>query len=857
MGIFDIFKKKVPQLGEPLITQEEADAGATGEIVDTSVYYTGGGGGTSSLAGVPSVDVKTELGITTTPPPTISSVGGVPIEQTAEGKAIIESEKIRREAEARGKGFTRLEVERRLQVATGGAHGTGVTALRRGTRQGLRIQRETPVEFEQRQFEQRQGSASDLLFGGDIQPVKQRGFFQRVKQRGQEEYEILDTSQRGLSGTYRGTGLKPSPYGSYGRAFFQEVGETNIGQDIKSFFKPQISQVKIAGGVVGMGTGAIRETKAYTEFHQPRVEAVTSSKEFNVLMKSAMAGVAFSPAGIGRQVYVETIPLRQRKPAIAREYIETYVVGGKPYRVSDYTITTEKYAPRITRKTSLLRQQLGKDQEFTYLPSVTTRTRTPFKATTQDSFIVLETKGGKVGSLIEVSGVSQEISRAEILSYQKLTSPKKLLVQRLAESKASSPVNEKFIGKFLTDKNQRYFSQIDLNVLGKTRLTNQGIKLEFLKGRIVKKVREPFTLYRQARYSTPQKTTRFEAITEIKLIKEDELFELYESKVLFKDVTYPYARATGKTPELKVITLEKKELNILDDVKDVNIIRPSDIKDLKKTPFSKTYQVQELKQPTLFVPPKIPKARTITKVISPPISSTAKTFQTSQFYGKGLYERTEGGLVPSVQIQPSISKSFIKPREIQISYPKSISFEKELSKGASKEISKEITKEMTKPMSKETTKEITKEIQKPMSKLISKQAQKTIIKPATFPITKPLRVRPPVKPPIIPPKLKPAKQKRGRLGKYDVFGRRFGKFKLIGTAKDPLGAKGIGKRWARQTLGVTFKIPKYKGTKVEGFKTKKKKGEVLFIEPRGKRLKRGTKEIPELQYWKKVKGGIK
>jgi len=54
-----------------------------------------------------------------------------------------------------------------------------------------------------------------------------------------------------------------------------------------------------------------------------------------------------------------------------------------------------------------------------------------------------------------------------------------------------------------------------------------------------------------------------------------------------------------------------------------------------------------------------------------------------------------------------------------------------------------------------------------------------------------------------------------------------------------------------------FKVPKFKGEKIPGFRTKKEKGETIFIEPKRKRIKRGTKEIPELQYWKGIKSPIK
>jgi len=105
----------------------------------------------------------------------------------------------------------------------------------------------------------------------------------------------------------------------------------------------------------------------------------------------------------------------------------------------------------------------------------------------------------------------------------------------------------------------------------------------------------------------------------------------------------------------------------------------------------------------------------------------------------------------------------------------------------------------------------------------------------------------------LPSLTKPKKLPRQPTGRFQVFGRRFGKFKLIGVSKTERGAILRGKRFARQSLGATFKVPKSKRLKVTGFRTKVTKKGILFIEPRGKRLKRGTREIPEIQLFKREK----
>ena len=108
-------------------------------------------------------------------------------------------------------------------------------------------------------------------------------------------------------------------------------------------------------------------------------------------------------------------------------------------------------------------------------------------------------------------------------------------------------------------------------------------------------------------------------------------------------------------------------------------------------------------------------------------------------------------------------------------------------------------------------------------------------------------------------KIKPAKLAKS-YGKYNVLGRRFGKFKTIGIAKTERGAFSLGKKWASKTLGATFKVPKAKWRKLPGYKTKTtKKGDILYIEPEKRRLKkRGkSKEIPEIQFYRSIKRGKK
>ena len=58
---------------------------------------------------------------------------------------------------------------------------------------------------------------------------------------------------------------------------------------------------------------------------------------------------------------------------------------------------------------------------------------------------------------------------------------------------------------------------------------------------------------------------------------------------MFKETTYPFARATGKTPELPVYTFESKIPRIMDDFTDVQILKPSGTSEGYETSFTKCH----------------------------------------------------------------------------------------------------------------------------------------------------------------------------------------------------------------------------------------------------------------------------
>lgn len=165
---------------------------------------------------------------------------------------------------------------------------------------------------------------------------------------------------------------------------------------------------------------------------------------------------------------------------------------------------------------------------------------------------------------------------------------------------------------------------------------------------------------------------------------------------------------------------------------------------------------------------------------------------------------------------------------------------------------------------KTSTRQITSPVVIPIREIIPSPSlpQPTIpepfIKPQShsFKLSKPtVQTKTPV--PFLFKLPKPTTMKQPR-GIFEVLGRRFGKFKLIGIGKTEREAFAFGKDWTSKTLGVTFKVPKARARQLPGFKTKiTKEGKVLYIEPRGKRLKKRGTEVQEIQFFRELKGGKK
>jgi len=133
------------------------------------------------------------------------------------------------------------------------------------------------------------------------------------------------------------------------------------------------------------------------------------------------------------------------------------------------------------------------------------------------------------------------------------------------------------------------------------------------------------------------------------------------------------------------------------------------------------------------------------------------------------------------------------------------------------------------------------------------------IKPIRTPPTKP-QPYPPINPPRFPQTKTPIRTNfsytpKSKVGNTNflVLMRRFGKFKPIGITKTSQEAFNLGKFKTGTTLGATFKVEgsTQQPTNIFGYKTKKTKKGIVFIEKPKFRLSTGT-EKKEINYYRNL-----
>lgn len=268
----------------------------------------------------------------------------------------------------------------------------------------------------------------------------------------------------------------------------------------------------------------------------------------------------------------------------------------------------------------------------------------------------------------------------------------------------------------------------------------------------------------------------------------------------------------------------------------------------------------------------------ITKPVSNIVSSTSETSGinkvVSSFTGTGLYERTEdiGGIdFSSFSITGNVVADIktITPQralDYQNTYSEILSTQKVYS--ASRTNQRQLYSqgsvsslsliqspvEMQKMISSVTQVQQSRQTQRQIHKMISKSELSFLFGGRISPpfTTNIVTKFPKKEPPILVPEIRGRIYPRQSFGRFPVYVRRFGQYKIRGYGKTPEEAVGIGKEIVSKTLGATFKVPSFKGIKVSGYRTKKEKGGYVFIEPSKRRLSTSS-ELREIFSYKRAK----
>lgn len=160
---------------------------------------------------------------------------------------------------------------------------------------------------------------------------------------------------------------------------------------------------------------------------------------------------------------------------------------------------------------------------------------------------------------------------------------------------------------------------------------------------------------------TGKKTSKSSVVGISELQKSSSEGLIFEIRAGLKDISKPYARATGKVDviEGKMLILKPKVVG----GETSYIKKPIDI---TKTPLSQTFQVQQQQTQPILATQNIPKISRITKTKTQIISAEETTTYTPSAYaGTGLYERTTEISTPAIRQNGVISSSVLKPTTLE------------------------------------------------------------------------------------------------------------------------------------------------------------------------------------------------
>lgn len=309
-------------------------------------------------------------------------------------------------------------------------------------------------------------------------------------------------------------------------------------------------------------------------------------------------------------------PIRKVMTPEAKELQFSVVSEGRETTKAFYKIYGEYKPPFEVKTTTAFREYYGlKPKDLRYIPSKKYMVETMYPAELNKPFLVSEVRQGKrTIKVTKILGESEEFNPR--IELGKLTKTERYALGKMVESKTRIPISDKMLSQYFT-------KDVDL--------VRSYIKTKDL---LVSKPKEYIDILRTGKF-----TRRSQAITRTKAFIESEKIDIFLAETYFKDVTYPFARASGKTPKLKTTLYKIKEPFVLDS-EPVEFIKPADI---IKTPLSKTFAPQITEQ--VQIPKELPKVLPKQTRVSASIERVSPDVSVSQYAGTGLYERTDSFFV--------------------------------------------------------------------------------------------------------------------------------------------------------------------------------------------------------------------
>lgn len=510
------------------------------------------------------------------------------------------------------------------------------------------------------------------------------------------------------------------------------------------------------------------------------------------------------------------IPLRKLKTTPEfLEFQQPLRIGGKETTISRYIIKQELTPPTIELPPSKGLGYLGREDILTYRPPKIQTTQTIYPVIGEGSpIITLTTKSsGRVGELNILRGKSIPRNIEELGQLSKV---EQFTWQRLAEMVTGGrPVSLQNVPKILKQGSQKISSMLKQMNLGK-----------------IKKVgKDKFIIDLLPPSKAGRRTRTFQTVGEVISVKETPQYDILTGRVIFKDVTKPFARATGKTPSMIGKIIRIKEPIVIGEEAGAGVSRISPA-DIKKTPLKQTFQnllVQT--QKPMPTPVKIAKPKKlITKEPSPRygisgllVGGVSRTRVGDTHIDSRIISDVRAGF--SETLLPYQEKISAKTKEKdvvtqranlnELLAPRQIPSVKQLPQQKAKEIQK--LKEIQKSLEIQKTKQVPKLKQIPKLKQV--QMLKVTLKqrPPITPVRRIIRRKPPLIPPLIPIK---RERKRRPIPQKQPRPSRPSRFITFPTAFEQITGGVKGKKAISRVSG--FEIRRFKKVK-----KKKKDKEIL------------------------------